>query len=283
MSNENDKTYLNQISEETPELRRKRLNKLSQQRYREKQRLLDKESYTQKQTQYKRASRAKIAGKVAKTPEQQPIVSRLPKPSVEKITKTLDDLQEYIKNATIRELPKIKAIIENLPNDVELVKSNKNCSDLTKLIKDREAELTKQDPTRKKIPSNKTINQTVKGVENLYTKYSGGKKLECANLEWTRDTKKVLEFIDKHKKWKTIGTKNQQVIKLAAFLRNLDGYQKEYKIYSKESSFVQNTIIKEMIGKNTLSDAQKSKYMQWVPLLTKLEKNGTIQHMRLEL
>jgi hypothetical protein len=62
------------------------------------------------------------------------------------------------------------------------------------------------------------------------------------------------------------------VIKLAAFLRNLDGFQKEYKIYSKESSFVQNTIIKDMIGKNTLSDAQKAKYMEWEPLLTKLAK-----------
>ena len=131
---------------------------------------------------------AKIANTVAKTPEDQPIVSRLPKPSVDKITKTLDDLQSYIKTATQRELPKIKTIIENLPDEVELVKSNENCSDLTKLIKDREAELTEQDPTRKKIPSNKTINQTVNGVENIYTKYSGGKKLSCANLDWVRDT-----------------------------------------------------------------------------------------------
>ena len=92
MSNENDKSYLNKVDGESPEDRKKRLSRLAQQRYREKQRLLDKESYTAKQTQYKRISRAKIAGKVAKTPEEEPVISRLPKPSVEKITKTLDDL-----------------------------------------------------------------------------------------------------------------------------------------------------------------------------------------------
>ena len=96
MSNENEKSYLNQITGESPADRKKRLGRLSQQRYTEKQRMLDKESYTQKQTQYKRISRAKIANTVAKTPEDQPIVSRLPKPSVDKITKTLDDLQKYI-------------------------------------------------------------------------------------------------------------------------------------------------------------------------------------------
>ena len=158
MSNENEKSYLNQITGESPADRKKRLGRLSQQRYTEKQRMLDKESYTQKQTQYKRISRAKIANTVAKTPEDRLMVSRLPKPSVDKITETLDDLHEYIKTATIRELPKIKAIIENLPDDIEFVKSKSNWSDLTRLIKDPEAELTKQDPTRKKIPSNKTIN-----------------------------------------------------------------------------------------------------------------------------
>ena len=48
--------------------------------------------------------------------------------------------------------------------------------------------------------------------------------------------------------------------------------KKKYKIDSKETSFVQNTIIKDMIGKNTLSDALKAKYMRWEPLLTKLKK-----------
>jgi hypothetical protein len=88
--------YKKQISGELPADRKMRLGRLSQQRYREEQRLLDKESYTQRQPQYKRISRAKIANTVAKTPEDQPIVSRLPKPSVDKITKTLDDLQKYI-------------------------------------------------------------------------------------------------------------------------------------------------------------------------------------------
>ena len=97
-------------------------------------------------------------------------MSRLPDPSVDKITKTLGDLQPYIKTATQKEPTKIKAIIENLPDEVELVKSNKNRSDLTKLIKDREAELPRQDPTRRKIPPNKTINQTVKDVQIIYTK-----------------------------------------------------------------------------------------------------------------
>jgi hypothetical protein len=107
MSNENEKSYLKQIDGESPADRKKRLARLAQQRYREKQRLLDKESYTQKQAQYKRVSRAKIAGKVAKTPEQQPIVSRLPKPSVEKITKTLDDLLQLGSYPRLRLLLKI--------------------------------------------------------------------------------------------------------------------------------------------------------------------------------
>ena len=209
----NDKTYLAQIEGETPADRKKRLNRLAQQRYREKQRTLNKEAFTAKQTNYKRISRAKITNTVPKTIEEEPVISRLPNQTVEKFNKSLDKLQTYIKTATSKELPKIKTVIDKLPDQVEFVKANKNCDDLTKLIKDRENALTEQDPTRKKIPSNKTINQTVKGVENIYTKYSGGKKLDCANLDWVRDTKKVLEFIDKHEKWKTIGTKNQQVIK----------------------------------------------------------------------
>ena len=268
----NDKTYLAQIEGESPADRKKRLNKLAQQRYREKQRTLNKEAYTAKQTNYKRASRAKESNTVAKTPEEVPIISRLPKQTVERFNKSLDKLQEYVKTATSKELPKIKAVVGNLPDEIEFVKANKNCDDLTKLIQDRENALTEQDPNRKKIPTDKTITQTVQGVKNIYKKYSGGKDLDCADLDWVRDTGKVLDFIDKHKKWPKLSTKNQQVMKLASFLRNLEGYQKEYKIYSRQSSYVQNTVLKEMIGKNTLSDAQKAKYMDWTTLIDKLEK-----------
>ena len=64
----NDKSYLDQIEGESPADRKKRLNKLAQQRYREKQRTLNKEAYTAKQTNYKRASRAKESNTLAKTP-----------------------------------------------------------------------------------------------------------------------------------------------------------------------------------------------------------------------
>ena len=268
----NDKTYLAQIEGETPADRKKRLNRLAQQRYREKQRTLNKEAFTAKQTNYKRISRAKITNTVPKTIEEEPVISRLPNQTVEKFNKSLDKLQSYIKTATVRDLPKIKAVVGNLPDEIEYVKANKNCDDLTKLIQDRENALTEQDPNRKKIPTDKTITQTVQGVKNIYKKYSGGKDLDCADLDWVRDTDKVLDFIDKHKKWPKLSTKNQQVIKLASFLRNLEGYQKEYKIYSRQSSYVQNTVLKEMIGKNTLSDAQKAKYMDWTTLIDKLEK-----------
>jgi uncharacterized phage infection (PIP) family protein YhgE len=195
----NDKSYLDQIEGESPADRKKRLNKLAQQRYREKQRTLNKEAYTAKQTNYKRASRAKESNTVAKTPEEVPIISRLPSQTVDKLNDSLVKLQTYIKTATAKELPKIKAVVDKLPDQVEFVKADQNCDDLTELIKDRENELTNLDPDRKKIPSDKTIDQTVQGVKNIYTKYSGGKDLDCADLEWVKDTTKVLDFIDKHK------------------------------------------------------------------------------------
>ena len=129
-------------------------------RYREKQRALNNEQYKAKQTQYKRNERLKKKqANASKVNIRQPIdesnkvqVKTIDTNDIKDFKKSLKKLDEYLeKNAEARDLPKIKQIIQEIPEAIELVKANTNCDDLTVTIKSREAEVQRLNPKKRVI------------------------------------------------------------------------------------------------------------------------------------
>jgi hypothetical protein len=246
-----DKAYLAKIDGETKEQRRRRLNKLSQQRRREKLKLL------------KPASRSNVK-----------LGDKLPDKDLKAFQSAIDKLSEFIKTgAKVKELPAISEAIQQLPNRAKLITQINDCDEMEAKIVAVEEENKRLNPgKRKSFPSKDTVKKNMKNLATFYGKYSG-KILDCTDLEWTRDTDKVLEFIDTEPTYKTESTRNGKRSVLASSLRNLKGYQREYKIYSILSTDVYANKIKPQIGENKLSDSQQKNYMDWKDIMKNIEKN----------
>jgi len=244
-----DKAYLAKIDGETKEQRRRRLNKLSQQRRREKLKLL------------KPASRSNVK-----------LGDKLPDKDLKAFQSAIDKLSEFIKTgAKVKELPAISAAIQQLPNRAELITKIKDCEEMEAKIIAAEEENKRLGKGR--VTSDKQVKKNMKNLATFYRKYSGGKILDCTDLEWTRDTEKVLEFIDTEPTYKEETTRNGKRSLLASTLRNLQEYQREYKIYSILSTDVFANKIKPLIGENKLSESQKKNYMDWKDIMKNINKN----------
>lgn len=248
MTSTDDKAYLAKIDGETKEQRRKRLNKLSQQRRREKLKLL------------KPASRSNVK-----------LGEKLPDKDLKAFQSAIDKLSEFIKTgAKVRELPAISEAIQQLPNRAELITKIKDCDEMeAKIIT---AELENKRLGKARVTSKDQVKVNMKNLATFYRKYSG-KILDCTDLEWVRDTDKVLEFIDTEPTYKEETTRNGKRSLLASSLRNLKEYQREYKIYSILSTDVYANKIKPLIGENKLSESQKKNYMDWKDIMKNITKN----------
>ena len=233
MTSTDDKAYLAKIDGETKEQRRRRLNKLSQQRRREK---------------------LKILAPAATSSE--PLASKLPAKNVQAFQKAIDKLNAFIRtNAKVKDLPAINQVIARLPSNANLIKTASNCKDLENQIQAAEEKGKEINPDKGAEP--KTVKAYMVKLTNLY-KYMTGKQLDCTNLDWVKDTDKVLKFIDTFDKWPKDNTKNSYRIMLSSLLRNLAGYQKEHLIYSAASTKEGKKISKQ-IGENKLTEDQKKK------------------------
>jgi hypothetical protein len=166
-------------------------------------------------------------------------------------------------------LPQIRTISEKVPEIAKLIQSYDGCKDLKEQIATREAEVQKRNP-RRRGPSEKSQSDSLATVKALY-KAMTGEQFDCKSFEWARDTEKVLNFINTYPKLTKETSRNMYRSRLGSVLRNLDGFQAEYKIYSELSTDVFKKVISKQIGENKLSPEQQAKYMDWEELTSKLE------------
>lgn len=257
MTNDN---HLAKIEGESKEDRRRRLNLLAQQRH--------------------RARKAAAEGKIKKS---QPLAAALPKNSIDELNKVLDDLKTFINTkAEVRDLPKIKETVAKVPEEIQKIEKVKDCDDLKDQISERQKAITEieQKSTNRELRPVQpgTIKKYLDDVNLLYKQYIGhteskSKKadwiLDCTDLEWTRDTKKLIDFISSH--YKSINTQSSRYVALASILKNVDGYEKEKNIYSQMGTKLKDKF-KAQHADGSLTESQQENYLDWEVMEDKINK-----------
>ena len=253
--------HLAKIEGESKEDRRRRLNLLAQHRH--------------------RARTASSEGKIKKS---QPLAPSLPKNSIDELNKVLDDLKTFINTkATVRDLPKIKETVSKVPEEIQKIEKVKDCDDLKDKISERQKAMTEieQKSTSKGLTPVQpgTIKKYLDDVNILYKQYIGHKEskskkadwlLDCTDLDWTRDTKKVLDFITTNPDY-SINTKSSRCVALASILKNIDGYEKEKIIYSEMGTKLK-VINTAQRADGTLTESQQEKYLDWEVMEDKINE-----------
>jgi len=244
-----NKSYLEEIDGETKEERRRRLNRLSQQRLRARNKLLPKKTDT--------------------------LAQFLPTQDVQEFSDLLDQLKIFVtREAKVEDLPKLKQAIIELPDKIEKISKVKDCDDLEEKIFERQEKI--EEKGGKKAGKKTTVSQNMNAVNLFYRKYigntdRGAKVLDCTDFEWTRDTEKVIKFNLEDNKGKN-NTIAQAFQTLAAILRNLEGYEVEKEIYSNLAKKYKADA-KEDADENKLSPEQQKNYLTWDVITDRINKN----------
>lgn len=172
---------------------------------------------------------------------------------------TIIDLLRKTNITSPLDIASVKKKVERAVVVRNTVKGQANCSDLAEAIFLAKKKLLDDDGKGKTIKK-ESVKQQLKKVENLHKKVTGNVD-DCTNYEWVRNTSKVYDFIMNNTKWKS-ETKNSQLQALSSILGVLDGYDDEYKFYSKASSTGRKELNTEG-DKNLLTEAEIAKILPW--------------------
>lgn len=104
-----------------------------------------------------------------------------------------------------------------------------------------------------------SVAQQFKKITNLYKKMFQS-SIDCNNLDFLKNTKKVIDFINKH--YKTANSRNSQVQAIASILQVLPEYKDEYMFYSKFSTDERQKITKEA-EKNLTTAKESENILAW--------------------
>jgi len=245
-------------------------NARRQREYRARKRAeLGDKAYLEGVAKYKRDLRARKAPVVPVPPDQPPVRVE-PNVQVKVDDKTVNNLVKRLieilnsKTDLAPRLPEIKAIVKAVPDVVERIKGQASCDDLKALIKARAVE-TGRDADKS------TIKTQVDRLSTLY-KAMTGKQFNCSDYSWTRDTGRVLNFIETNPRWDARdrskqNTRNAFRTALASVLRDLEGYEGEQQIYSQYSTQVFKNKVEPSIGEGKLSKTQQRNYVPFERLL----------------
>ena len=264
--NPNNTDHLKIIEGESTIDRKKRLNKLRQQKYRAAQRAKTPEATKAKAT----AAKAKQRTSQRLTAISEGTSKALESTDTKTLKSSIQMLNELLEKNDPNDLPKIEKILIEAPELVKLIKGHKNCDDLIKQINKREKEVKKNNP-KANTPSEKTVKANIGKVKNIYKQFTKKKDFDCKDFSWVRDTDKLIKFFEDNPNWTTDKSENSNRTALASVLRGLDGYQKEYKIISDLSSDIANNKIAKQIGENKLSKKQLKNYLPWDQLVEKTQ------------
>jgi integrase len=149
------------------------------------------------------------------------------------------------------------------------------CEDLEQKIRERRDQMKIVDPSAR-APTDGTIRAQFNRVRLLF-KQMHGRTFACRDWQWTRDTKKVLKFIETNPRWTTEASRNTHRAALAAILRNMLGFEETAHIYGHETTLA-NHIIQKQVGENNLKGSARANYLDWESLARKVMRvpRGTI-------
>ena len=215
--------------------RKKRLNKLRQQKYRAAQKLKDPKTAKAKTT----AEKAKQRTSQRLTAISEGTSKALESTDMKTMKESIEMLNELLQKDDPKDLPKIGKNLIEAPDLVKLIKGHTNCDDLIKQINKWEAEAKKINP-KANTPSEETVIASIGKVKNIYKQLTKKKSIDCKDFSWVRDTDKLMKFFENNPNWTTDKSENSNRTALASVLQGLDGYQKEYKIISDLSSDIAN-------------------------------------------
>jgi len=144
-----------------------------------------------------------------------------------------------------------------------------SCGDVEAQIRRRRDQMRARDPEAR-LPTDGTIATQFSRIKLLY-RHMYGREFACRDFEWTRDTARVLAFIDSNERWQTDSTRNCHRTALAAILRNLEGFEDVARAYGHEVSAA-NRVIHQQIGENSLRGTQRRNYMTWEELVRRISQ-----------
>lgn len=150
------------------------------------------------------------------------------------------------------------------PVDRPQLPPDNNCGNVISMIEDKATKSGKQF-------SKSTVKTQVNRVSNLF-KSMTGKKFDCKNYDWTRDTGKVLDFIENHPNWDSKdrskqNSRNAYRTALASVLRDMPGFEREQMTYSLYASNIYSKKISHDVAEGKLSKAQEKNYVPFEKLL----------------
>jgi hypothetical protein len=183
-------------------------------------------------------------------------------------------LNQYLNKEHKLDLPTIANMIKEkaIPALVKL-EENKGCESLFEAVFAARSKIVETETPGKKNPRKLKKSQFKKyqwsNMINLYKQIHNTNTYDCENLDWLKDTQKVIDFIkNKYPKENTVISKTSN---LASITSVLDGFKEAYKVYSKIST--EGRIEKTKIDDNALlTDKEKINILPW-DKLKKLYKN----------
>jgi hypothetical protein len=157
-------------------------------------------------------------------------------------------------------------LIKKLQDEIDAVKtktdiSEFNTEDLTEYIfQKKKAHLATLKPPR--TIAKETVIQQLTKVINIYKRMFNIKSVLIPNLnfKFLKATDKVIHFINEN--WKTDNSRNAQIQAISSITWALNGYEDEYKFYSKYSTDKRKEINK-MASDNKMTDKEKINMPQW--------------------
>lgn len=247
-----------------------------QRRYREKQRSKDPEGFKERTASYKRDLRRRKAAAKSTEPKEpdrrstrerperlerqeppEPTRSRPSGESRRKQKQKPHEVQIVMRPATPPPPPK---------GSVEPAKIH-DCDDLEQKIRERRDRIREFDPTAR-APTDRTIRASFNRVKLLYRQMFG-RNFACNDWDWTRDTKRVLDFISNNERWTTEASRNTHRAALASILRNMVSFEETARIYGHETTQA-NKIIEKEVGENNLRGSARANYLNWEDLARKV-------------
>jgi len=247
------------------EAEKRERNRRYQADHRRRQKEADAQAYADQRLAYDKAYYDKHI-RAPETPRQPPVTEAAAARALRTIKATHRRIEKELEKP--RSTPDLSGLLPaaaQLPELVQGVTAYRNCAELGDKIVAREEEVKKANPKYRK-PQEKQTRQAIKIVSNLYKRLFDGKTFDCESYDWARDTPRVLQFIDET--WSNEGTKNSKRMALAGVLRNLDGFQDEYTIYSEASTKANKEIIAPAAARNVLKPTQRAVW-QTLPELIK--------------
>jgi hypothetical protein len=247
-----------EVTNDQKKIAQREANARRQREYRARKRaLMGDSSYLESVAKYKRDLRGR-----KKDPEQTPVPVQV---------------QAQVQAPAPVQVPAPKPEQTPVPAPKAKPVSKNNCKKLTESIK------SQTEKKGKKVSTSTTKTQLGR-VSNLY-KAMTSKDFDCNDFEWTRDTGRVLDFIENNKSWDSKdrskqNTRNAYRTSLASILRDMVGYEREQQLYSLYASNIFSKKISNKIAEGKLSVTQQKNYLPFEKLLDarKFFDKGTQQN-----